>query len=165
MRDLSTNEELYLSKEATSVPHFCPNKSKTLRTSRYGFNYRSTHQPRLRCYPHDSRPWMFTSSNIPPMSHNNYWTTNCPKILATPLPLVWITRQDYFGSRPVIYIALWKGIDTRIGDPAKHINSLSSPNRRSYGTNEPMGGAIPAPHPCKSTRLEYLVTHGHGSTQ
>ena len=150
MRDLSTNEKFDTLETTTGIPHFCSNSPEAFRTSRYGLNYWTSPQPRIRCNPHHRRSWMLVCSHLSSLSYDNYRPSNYSKIFVTPLSLVWITRQDYFGPRPVIYIALWEGIDTRIENSAKHIDSLSSPNRRSYGTNESMGEAIPDR---KSTRL------------
>ena len=165
MRDLSTNEKFDTSETTTGIPHFCSNSPETFRTSRYGLNHWTSPQPRIRCNPHHRRSWMLACSHLSSLSYDNYRPSNCSKIFATPLSLVWITRQDYIGPRPAIYIALWTSVDTRVGDSAKQIDSPSSPNRWSYGMNKSMGGAIPASHPCESTRVEYLVNRGHGSTQ
>ena len=106
MHDMSTNEEPNLSKMTTHISYFSPYQPETICTSGHGFNHWTSHQLRIWCNSHNSQPWMFKSSTLFSLPYNNYWSTNCSEIPATPVPLVWTTREDHFWSWPPVHFIL-----------------------------------------------------------
>ena len=162
---MPTDEKSDTLQTTTSIPHFSPNKSSTICASSYGSNHWITYEPRIRCNSYHCRSWMLMSGFIPSLPHNNHRSSNCPKISATLVPLVWITRQNNFGSRSPVHITLWQSIDTRAGHSAEYFHGIPSSDRWSHGAHKSMGRAISASHTSQPERLEYLVTCGNSGTQ
>src|SRR5712671_5557176 len=80
--------------------------------------------------------------------------------------MVWTSIEGNLRQRPPLHLSLWTRVSQQNRRQTESVDRLPPPNRRAFGTKEPMGGTIPAP--CRehsARRLEPMAHCGLRSTQ
>src|SRR6266852_3700618 len=75
-------------KEGSPLSYHNPRNIDAIPTNRNGSNHETAQSPRKRRYPHYRRPWLLTSSNIPPVHVNYHQPRNCATVPGQRLQVV-----------------------------------------------------------------------------